>query len=267
MPESISPFPETGGAVMSDEVAIAQRTAGLRSALDHSDLQASPARPCPYLAGRTARDVVFRARALPPGVYRSLMDLNFRRSGDLIYRPACEACDQCRAIRLPVAAFRPDRSQRRCLAGNADLEVEVDEPRPTPEKHRLYVEYLAARHDGQMDASWEGFRGFLYRSPIETAEVVFRDAGRLVGVGLLDLDDNAISTVYFYFDPRRAARSPGTFNILWTVELARRLGVEYVYLGYDVRDCPKMHYKTRFRPCEILDPDFTWRRIEPHDGQ
>ncbi|MBI4579408.1 MAG: arginyltransferase, partial [Planctomycetes bacterium] len=88
-------------------------------------------------------------------------------------------------------------------------------------------------------------------------EVVYRRGGRLVGVGILDFDGEAASTVYCYFDPDDRG-SLGTFNILWTIDYCRRLDVPWVYLGYHIADCPKMNYKTQFRPNEVLTPDARW---------
>jgi arginine-tRNA-protein transferase len=185
------------------------------------------------------------------------MDLNFRRSGCIIYRPACDTCDQCRALRVPVERFRPDRSQRRCWAANVDLTVGLTPPVPTCEKHELYCSYLEHRHNRKMDASWDAFHDFLYTSPVDTLEVIYRRRGRLVGVGILDFDGDVASTVYCYFDPDDRG-SPGTFNVLWTIDYCRRLGIPWVYLGYAIRDCANMNYKLRFRPNEVLAPDGTW---------
>lgn len=185
------------------------------------------------------------------------MDLNFRRSGPVIYRPACKTCDQCRATRISPALFRPNRSQRRCRAANADLTVGLTPPIPTAEKHELYARYLRQRHGRQMDDSWEAFCDFLYRSPVDSIEVTYRRRGRLVGVGILDLDGDAASTVYCYYEPDKRG-SPGTFNILWTLDYCRHLGIPWVYLGYTIRDCPRMNYKQRFRPHEVLAPDGCW---------
>ena len=233
-----------------------------RQVLERMSLRPGCAHVCPYLPDRQARDVAFQVRRMPPGLYHSLMDLNFRRSGLIVYRPACDSCSQCRAIRLPVAEFRPNRSQRRCWAANADVTVGLSPPLPTPSKHELYRRYLRQRHDRQMDESWDAFRDFLYRSPVDSLEVVYRRRDRLLGVGILDFDGDEASTVYCYYDPDERG-SLGTFNILWTIDYCRRLGIRWVYLGYAIQDCPKMNYKLRFRPHEILAPDGTWIRSEP----
>ena len=95
-------------------------------------------------------------------------------------------------------------------------------PEATEEKHEVYRRYLLARHDGAMSGSWEEFRGFLHEAPPFAREVVFRAGDRLVGAGIYDAGPDALSAVYFYFDPDLAARSPGTLNVLWLVEECRR---------------------------------------------
>lgn len=228
-----------------------------RRMIEHIDLQAGAEHPCGYLANRSVRDVAFAVSQLPPGLYHSLMDLNFRRSGLIVYRPACERCDQCRAIRVSTDRFRPDRSQRRCWTANHDLQVGIAPPIPTSEKHDLYRRYLGVRHNRSMDDSPEAFRDFLYRSPVDSLEVIYRRDGRLVAVGILDFDGQAASTVYCYFDPADRG-SLGAYNILWTIDYCRRLNIPWVYLGYHVADCAKMNYKTRFRPNEVLSPNGHW---------
>jgi arginine-tRNA-protein transferase len=236
--------------------------ARMRDVIARAGLTPGPERPCSYLPDRPARDIAFRAESLPVGVYRALMDLNFRRSGRIIYRPACRTCRQCRALRVPVETFRANRSQRRCVKANHDLEVAVGPPCATQEKYALYARYLQVRHDRAMDGSWSGFESFLYGSPVSGLEIEYRRDGELMAVGIVDVEPGALSTVYCYFAPDSPRRSLGTFNVLWTIDYARRQGFEHVYLGYYIRDCGKMSYKASFRPCEILDEDGQWRRCD-----
>lgn len=245
---------------MSGEREHEKRTRLVARAVERSGLAPGEPFPCPYLDGRLARHVTLVPAPIVPGVYHSLMDLNFRRLGPVFYRPRCEGCEECRMIRVPVAAFRPSRSQRRCRARNEDLTVEMGRPAPSEEKRRLYERYLDSRHDGRMDASSAEFRLFLYTSPLRTEEILYRASGRLIGVGIADVEPLAMSAVYCYFEPDESARSIGVFNVLWMIEECRRRGLPYLYLGYYVRDCRKMSYKATYRPCEILGPDGRWVR-------
>ncbi|GMU23824.1 MAG: hypothetical protein AMXMBFR13_39020 [Phycisphaerae bacterium] len=238
-----------------------QRIDAVRLFLRHSGLQAGGQHDCSYLPGRSSRELAFRASALPPGVYHALMDLNFRRSGSVFYRPQCPACHQCQAIRVPVASFQPNRAQRRCWRRNQDLKVTAGRLSPDAGKHALYRAYQDQRHRRQMDAGWQGFCEFLYQSPVTTFEVNYSLAGRLISAAIADVEPGAVSTVYCYFDPQLEDRSLGTFNILWTIDWARQLGLPYVYLGYYIANSPKMSYKLNFRPCELLNAQGAWQSV------
>lgn len=219
--------------------------------------------PCPYVRGRSARFSGFDCdRPLPEGLYDSLMQVNFRRNGSVVYRPDCRECTDCRMIRIPVDGFRVNRAQERCARRNQDLTISIEPARPTDEKHRLYAKYLLARHssvspdEDAMDGSREEFESFLYTSCVTTEDVVFRDAeGRLLCVSVVDREPRTLSAVYCYFDPEESVkRSLGIFNILTLIQEARRLTLDYVYLGYWLGDSRKMNYKAAFRPSEVWNP-------------
>jgi arginine-tRNA-protein transferase len=135
----------------------------------------------------------------------------------------------------------------------------MGDPAPTAEKHAVYQSYLAARHHGEMTGSWQEFSDFLYEGPPIAREVVYRAGDRLVGAGIVDVEPEAMSAVYFYFDPEEGARSPGTFNVLWLIDECRRRGTPWLYLGYYVAGSRTMSYKSAFRPHEILGDDGQWR--------
>lgn len=222
-------------------------------------LEPSAEAPCPYLPGRASRLVVVRPSGFSAPLYHAFLDLNFRRLGDVVYRPQCAGCRECRQLRVRVADFRPTRAQRRCLARNADIEIQTGPPQPTAEKHDVYRRYLEARHDGQMSGSLSEFREFLHAGAAFTEEVVFRAGGRLLGAGIFDVTPLALSAVYFYFEPELARRSPGVLNVLWLIEECRRRGAPWLYLGYHVPQCAVMAYKQGFRPYEVLGDEGDWR--------
>jgi leucyl-tRNA---protein transferase len=218
--------------------------------------------PCPYVKGRVARFSGFDSdRPLPEGLYDSLMQVNFRRNGSVVYRPDCRECSDCRMIRIPVRDLELTRAQKRCLRRNADVTVSVERARATAEKHDLYARYLAARHRSEgpdedaMDGSRDEFESFLYTSCVNTEDVVFRDAaGKLLAVSVVDREPRSLSAVYCYYDAEESKqRSLGVLNILSLVEIARGRGLDYVYLGYWLGDSKKMNYKRSFQPSEIWD--------------
>jgi arginine-tRNA-protein transferase len=190
-------------------------------------------------------------------LYEQYLNAGFRRSGQIVYRPACENCRECQPLRVPVSEFQPDRSMRRCWRANQDLVTHIGLPRLTPAKLDLYRRYLITRHDEE-DPS--GPEDFLYLSAVESLEVEFRLGEELVAVAIVDVVPSGLSAVYTYFAPEHASRGLGAFAVLWEIDYCRRQGKPYVYLGYYVRDCRKMNYKTRFAPHEILAPDGVWQR-------
>ena len=218
--------------------------------------------PCQYLRGRLSESRAAWAEELPPALYHRFMDAGFRRSGKLLYQPACRSCRACQPIRVPVAEFQPSKSQRRCRQRNGDLAVSVEEPEPTDEKYDLYRHYVAGRFGRRPEEeSRESFEAFLYDSPVDTVEFTYRDgAGRLLAVGICDVCRQSLSSVYFYYDPAETRRGLGTFGALREIEAARRLGIPHYYLGFWIAGCDTMRYKADFRPNEVLCTDGVWRR-------
>lgn len=215
-------------------------------------------RPCGYWPEREARDLLLDQRdPRLPEFYPTALEWGFRRSGDIVYRPSCAGCHACIAVRIPIAAFRPDRSQRRCLRRNADLETRIVPPGCSDEHLALYQRYLKARHPGggMDDHGIHEFEQFLIGSWNDSRFLELRQRGshRLLAVAVTDLVPAAISAVYTFYDPDEAARGLGTLGILQQLDWARREGKRHLYLGYWIEGHPKMDYKRRFRPLERFD--------------
>ncbi|TWH99056.1 arginine-tRNA-protein transferase [Luteimonas cucumeris] len=225
------------------------------------------AHSCGYWPERTARDLVLDPHdPRLPQLYPLALSWGFRRSGDIVYRPHCGSCHACVAVRVPVADFVPDRSQRRCLRRNADVEMRVVPAQRTDEQLALYQRYLAARHrgGGMDDHGAAEFEQFLVGAWANGRFLEFRAHGQLLAVAVTDRADDALSAVYTFYDPDHARRGLGTLAVLQQIAWARREQLAHLYLGYWIDGHRKMDYKRRFQPLEAFTGR-EWRRMEPGD--
>lgn len=211
---------------------------------------------CGYLPQRAARSAFIDPEfTLDAARYEALLTQGFRRSGDHAYRPHCRGCARCIPVRIPVGHFESDRSQRRCLARNADLELSI-ESRLTEAHFALYRDYLTLRHPGGgMDpADRAAFHAFLGCKWLDVRYWCLRKGERLVAVAVVDHLPHSLSAVYTFYDPAETTRGLGNYAILQQIRNAQAAGLDHLYLGYWVPDSAKMDYKRRYRPLEALGP-------------
>ena len=190
-------------------------------------------------------------------LYGPALERGFRRAGGHLYFPHCPRCHACTPCRIDVEHFQPDRAQKRCLKRNADLTIVECMPGYNRERHALYERYLRTRHPGggMDDADASDFRRFLTAPWSPTLFLELRLGTRLLAVAVTDVCANGISAVYTFYDPDETARSLGTCAILQQVELARRRGMPWLYLGFWIDGHPKMDYKRRFKPLQVRGTD------------
>lgn len=225
---------------------------------------ATPPHDCSYLPDREATTMFVDPRAnIDKKLYSQLTALGFRRSGSHYYRPHCEHCNACIPVRLKVDDFQPDRSQRRVLQKNGDLECAMVPATFDERYYRLYADYIEQRHkDGDMyPPSREQFTSFLVDGATDSWFLEIRLGDELVGLAAVDMLDDGLSAIYTVFNPAQEHRSLGTYAILWQIEEARRRDLPHLYLGYWIRECRKMNYKTRFKPIEALREGH-WRALD-----
>lgn len=213
------------------------------------------AHPCSYLPKSDAITLFADPEAeMSPSIFSQLSVLGFRRSGNYVYRPHCLNCQACISVRVPIDLFKPNRSQRRCLRINQDITTRIVEAEWSETHYALYARYIAAKHqNGDMyPPSPRQYREFLTSDWSDSFFIEFYQQDRLVAVSVTDELEAGLSAVYTFYEPDLDQRSLGTFAILSQIKLCQLRGLQYLYLGYWVKQSPRMSYKVRFRPLELL---------------
>lgn len=235
--------------------------------------------PCSYLPGLQARSqVATPAFLIGTPVYSELVLHGFRRSGTYTYRPHCDGCHACIPLRVLAKQFTANRSQRRAWKQHANLEASLHPLLDNAEHYELYTRYQHARHpDGSMDNDdRESYQNFLLQSHVDTLLVEFREPfdcaqdrpfdqaqdrqGALRMVSVIDLLGDGLSSVYTFYEPDLPHARLGVYNVLWQIELCRKLNLDFVYLGYWIKHSRKMAYKTDYQPAQGLI-DGTWQAL------
>jgi arginine-tRNA-protein transferase len=227
----------------------------------------TPPGPCGYLAGQTWRFEHEFVGTLSPAEYEERLRQGWRRFGHLLFRPVCQTCTACQSLRVDVARFRPNRSQRRNRRLNEGaIQLTLGAPTVTRQKLELYDRFHAYQtvakgwpDHGPKDVA--GYRDSFIANPIPVEEWRYTLGGRLVGVGYVDRLPAGLSAIYFFYDPAERDRGLGTWNVLNIIDRAAAAGLPHVYLGYHVAGAASLEYKANFAPNEALGPDRVWRGL------
>ncbi|KAK6728487.1 hypothetical protein RB195_005867 [Necator americanus] len=153
------------------------------------------------------------------------------------------------------------------------------------ESFLLFEKYQKVIHKDD-DPCKAGFKRFLVDTPLFDDEILrpqhgpyasgsyhqwYILDGRLLAVGVIDILPRCVSSKYMYYDPDYAFLSLGTYTALREIAFTRELmkhrpDTKYYYMGYYIITCPKMRYKGKFRPSELLcDRSFQWVPLDECD--
>ncbi|MDE1513699.1 MULTISPECIES: arginyltransferase [Vibrio] len=210
--------------------------------------------PCSYLKDQMERVAV--AIDLPiqsAENYQILLANGFRRSGETIYKPHCDQCHACQALRVAVADFVPSTSQRRLLKQLKQTLHWQLKPELDPNWYDLYQRYICARHrHGSMyPPNKDEFAQFAGATWLNTQYLHLYAAQKLVAIAVTDLLPNSASAFYTFYDPE-VPLSLGTLAVLCQLSYCQQTEKQWLYLGYQIDECPAMNYKVRFNPHQRL---------------
>lgn len=226
--------------------------------------------PCPYLDGLEERKIFTPLDPLStPYINDYLTHSGFRRSQNVIYRPACEGCNACKSLRVLVRDFKAGKTFKRILSKNKHLKRTISEALATREQYKLLKEYLHTRHPkgGMNDMNFERYELMVEDCAYEAEIVEYRTAdNQLIACAIIDRLSDGLSMVYSFFDPYMAKNGLGNFMVLDHIKRVQELGQDYLYLGYWVENSRKMKYKSRYRPFEILG-EAGWQRYNKNKGK
>jgi len=216
----------------------------------------APPAECQYLPEQTASNQYRIILQISPAEFHAMLTRGWRRFGPTYFRAACAGCAACVSIRVPVEAFTPSKSQRRALQKCRNIHFEVGAPRMDKQRLDLYARWHAMR---EADRDWpespltaaEYEMQFCFPHPC-AREFRYFEGRKLVAIGYVDETPEALSSIYFFFDPDCKHLSLGVSSVLCEIAAARERGLKHVYLGYRVARCRSMEYKAQFRPHELL---------------
>lgn len=186
-----------------------------------------------------------------------LIERGWRRFGAMFFRPVCDECNKCESLKIDVNNFIYSKSQRRIKRKNAATKMHIRKPKVTQEhldlfeKYHLYMKDKREWSHSETDAK-HYYASFVHGHGDFGYEILYFIQNKLVGIDLVDILPNGISSIYFYYDPDYEQYSLGTYSMLQQIQIAKDNNLDWIYMGYYVQECQSLAYKNRYTPYQIL---------------
>ncbi len=213
---------------------------------------------CSYLDNKEQRTHYRVIQNVSKDYSSKLIESGWRRFGEMYFRPVCNDCNECQSIKIDVDNYLLSKSSRRILKKASNLEVKITRPRHSLEHIELfniYHRYMKEHRDWeQEDVDLRHYYNSFVKGYCDFGfEVSYYDEEKLIAVDLIDILDEGISSIYFYYDPEYKHLSLGKFSIYKQIEFAKKLGLHWIYLGYYVEENQSLSYKSQFKPYKTLE--------------
>ncbi|WP_457743638.1 arginyltransferase [Sulfurimonas sp.] len=200
---------------------------------------------------------------------QNLIERGFRRFGKMYFRPICTGCDECKSIKIDVINFQFSKSAKRILKKSKDIKTYVQKPTVSHEHIALFEKYHLYMKDKK---GWKYtpttlehyYNSFVNGHNAFGFEVLYFYENKLIGVDLIDILEDGVSSIYFYYDPDFSAYSLGKLSLYKQIMYAKKSNKKWIYLGYYVKDCDSLSYKSQYKPYLTLQgrpteyEDFKW---------
>ncbi len=217
---------------------------------------------CPYLHNKSEKRLVTDLNN-NPFIFDELSLSGFRRIENWMYRPSCNSCNECQSYRINLDKFNLTKSLKRISKKNLNIKIILKNNLATKEYFKLFSKYQNERHTGSSMSSmtYEEFQSMIETSPINTQIFEFRTPhNKLIGVILFDYQKDGLSAVYSFYDLDYQKDSLGSFMILELIKYSKKLNLDFVYLGYYIKNATRMNYKLKFKEGELYS-EGKWKKI------
>ena len=187
----------------------------------------------------------------------SLIERGWRRFGHMFFRPICARCNACESFKIDVENYQFSKSERRIKRKNEDIKIIIQRPQVTSTHLELFEKYHQHMKDKREWAHEKVTPRHYYMSFVHGYgefgyEVLYYLENRLIGIDLIDVLPEGISSIYFYYDPDFSSRSLGTYSMLQQIQMAKDADLKWIYMGYYVQGCQSLEYKSRYKPYHVL---------------
>ncbi len=189
---------------------------------------------------------------------QDLIERGFRRFGKMYFRPICGDCQECQSIKIDIENFTFSSSQKRIIKKSSHFKSYVQTPTLSQEHLDLFAKYHLHMKDKKEWTYNETTPEHYYQSFVSGHnefgyEVLYFDEDKLIGVDLIDILEDGISSIYFYYDPDYSKYSLGKLSLYNQIKFAQRSNKKWIYLGYYVEECPSLSYKSEYKPYITLE--------------
>ena len=187
-----------------------------------------------------------------------LIERGWRRFGNMYFRPICEGCSACESLKIDVNNYEFSKSERRIIKKNAHLKMVLRRPTASHSHIALFEKYHDHMHDKR---GWDKqainiknyYMSFVNGYNEYGFEVLYFDDDKLIAIDLIDILPNGISSIYFYYDPDYSHLSLGKFSMLRQISYAKANHLDWIYMGYYVKECQSLAYKSDYKPYLTLN--------------